>query len=231
MGGKYTVNEKEPHQTGGSYVARSLHGIPGVVMIVWLALKASMLISIRTQFWIPPAPIAPMYICLPTLILGLLGIVSNIFYWGPLSKRAPKINTTEPQPISQNGGLVDRLARAGNDQWLYTTVTACTTFVLLFMVIYYDRNGEFPWRPLVASPSNVQILQRSTVSDLIGYLIGICGFGIAIALCTVTDTLKRITNGHVLADDTGNYPMTALNDGSQVPLNQGGVIVHQTDHF
>lgn len=214
MGARYTVNEKEPHQTGGSYVARSLHGIPGVVMIVWLVLKAAMLMSIRTQFWIPPAPIAPMYICVPTLVVGLLGIVSNIFYFGPQSKRRPKItNASEPQAISPLG-LADRLSRVGNDQWLYTFVTASTTFVLLFCVIYYDRFGEFPWRPLVASPSNIQILQRSTVADLIGYMIGICGIGIMIALCTVTDTVKRLSGGDAeLEPDSGSYQMTSVGDG------------------
>ena len=236
MGPKYTVDEQQPRQTEGSYVARALHGIPGVAFYPWLVLQAAMLMSIRTTLWVPEAPISPMYLCIPTLCLGLLGIVANIFYFGPQSKKSPaSFNTSDmPRPVSPLG-KADRLARAGNDQWLLTAVTGATTFVLLFMVIFYDRYGEFPFRPLVASPSNTQIVQRGIVASFIDMLIGIAGMATFVVLCTLGDTIKRLWSGSDdLAMDTGSYEMLGVSGESSAGQLQVGAhqhMGHATNNF
>lgn len=230
MGARLSINENEPHKTGGSYVARSLHGLPGLIMFLWLVAKVIMLILIRLQLWTGLHPLTPIFMCIPTLIVGLLGILFNIFYFGPHAKKTPRVtNATETHVMSQQG-LADRLSRVGNDQWLYTVITAFTAFMLLFMTVYYDRFGEFPWRPQVASPSGTQITQRGTVASLIDFLIAICGLGVLIVLCTITDTVKRLhmnMGGELEGGDvSGDYQLQDINTGSST-----GTMTHSTNHF
>jgi hypothetical protein len=223
MGAYFAVDESQPHQTGGSYLARSLHGWNGTAFFVWVALKASLLMSIRTRLWVPETAIACMYCCIPTLAVGALAFVLNIFYFGPVSKRPPNPAVVKNATIAGDQeravsplGRADRLGRLGNDQWLITAFTASTMFILTFMLIFYNQFGEYPFKPLsvLTSPTGTQTDLRGVVWSLIDYLIGTCGMALVIVLCTNGDTIKRLVRGGELQEDSGEYAMMAVNDGA-----------------
>jgi hypothetical protein len=202
MGTKLTVDESQPRQTGGSYIARSMHGWPGVILFVWLLIEASMVTAIRTDFWIPSIPIATMWMSVATILAGTALFTSNVFYFGAASKKKKGAkNVSDPQPGISPLGKWDRIGRAANDQWITTTVTGARLFVFAFMIPFYNNNGNAPFQLLGATPTGDEIEQRGIVRFFEMSILATTGMALVIVLSTWADTLKRHAD-RTLSSDT-----------------------------
>lgn len=196
------MDESQPRQTGGSYIARSMHGWPGVILFLWLLVEASMVTAIRTDFWIPPIPIATMWMSVATILAGTTLFLANVFYFGAASKKKKGgKNVSDPQPGISHAGKWDRIGRVANDQWITTTVTGARLFVMFFMIPFYNNNGNAPFLLLGATPSGNEIEQRGIVRFFEMSILATTGMALVIVLSTWADTLKRHAD-KTMASDT-----------------------------
>jgi hypothetical protein len=200
MGPKYTVDEAQPRQTGGSYIARSMHGTPGTAFFLWLVVEASMVVAIRTDFWIPSIPITTMWLTLVTTLVGTGLFVSNVFYFGAASKKKKQKNVSEVTAISPLGKW-DRIPRAAGDQWILTAVTASRLFVFLFMIPFYNLLGNAPFQPLGGGvPTGDQVDQRGVVRFFEESILATTGVAVMIVLAPWGDTLRRYADSKLNGD-------------------------------
>jgi hypothetical protein len=206
MGSNVSTDETQPRQTGGHYIGRATLGWPGTIFTLWMIAQATMLEAIRTRVWILDDSLTPLWLCIPTLLVGTLGFVANIFYFGPESKKAGGTNPNTWLHSVSRLGPSDRYSRLAMDQWILVLGVAGTAFMMIFMIVFYDRWGIFPWLPLPDTPTNVQIDQRAVVSHFIEALIYISGAVVFASVCVLGDVLKRL-HGDAPTVDSGDYKM------------------------
>ena len=205
MGPKYSTDEEQPRETGGHYMARSKLCWPGTIFFLWAVFKASFVISMRNNLFATPIdPLASMYICIPTLVVGTAAFLANMFYFGPQAKKKKKDKAGTNSTISGDMPMTrlnkwDLIARAANDQWLITVFTASTTFVLIFILSFYGQHGTEPFRPITIGSTPVDLDNRGVVRSFEDMLIAICGVVVLIALSTGADTLHRYVWHHAKA--------------------------------
>ena len=222
MGPKLTVDESQPRQTGGSYIARSMHGWPGVIMFLWLVAEASMVIAIRTDFWIPAIPITTMWLSVTTILAGTILFLSNVFYFGAASKKKKVKNASTagdgaPPGISPLGKW-DRIGRAANDQWITTGVTGARIFVMFFMIPFYNNNGNAPFQLLGATPSGDEIEQRGIVRFFEMSILATTGIALFVVLSPWADTLKRHADRALSSDEEIEFQQISQQGGGNTTM-------------
>jgi hypothetical protein len=138
-----------------------------------------------------------------TIFVGTVIFFFNVLWWSPTGKTR-KSNFSKCAKPSTLKMIIDRLLRAGNDQWLLAVILGCSIFILIFLIVFYSREGVETFSPLPVAPDAGEISNYVIMKLLQAAVLFTSAAAFMIAMYTGSDSLMRLMTDYAMMPNMEN---------------------------